>query len=67
MAVLGGARDTGLRALAAIVAKGQLAPSLATSARGDGEFEALFEITGQQGADLSEKLLVARPRLADTP
>ncbi len=24
-----------------------------------GNFEALFQITGQQGADLSEKLLVA--------
>lgn len=61
VAVVAGARDTGLRGLVPIVSAASLPGELGKAARGDG-FEALFEITGQQGADLSEKLLVARAR-----
>ena len=39
-----------------------LPDSIADLAESETGFEILFEITGQQGADLSEKLLVARPR-----
>lgn len=64
VAVVSGSRDTGLRGLASILA----GPGLPTeidkladreSAAG---FEALFEITGQQGANLSDRLVLARAR-----
>jgi len=61
VAVLGGSRDTGLRALSAIVRRADLPPDLAGAAGGEA-FEALYEITGQQGADLSERLLISRAR-----
>lgn len=67
VAVLGGSRDTGLRALGAIVASPDLPPDLAATARDHDGFEALYEITGQQGADLSERLVVARARAAGEP
>ncbi len=65
--VLGGSRDTGLRALGAIVGGADLPTGLSAAAQGDQPFEALFEITGQQGADLAEKLLFARSRADGQP
>ena len=61
VAVVAGARDTGLRGIAPIVTAGDLPDELGPLAQGVG-FEALFEITGQQGADLSEEIVVARNR-----
>ena len=61
VAVVAGARDTGLRGLAPI-ASGESLPAGLDDVAEDGSFEALFEITGQQGADLSERLVVARAR-----
>ena len=63
VAIVGGARETGLRGLSPIVAQDDLPEALAEPARGE-SFEALFRITGQQGADLSERLVIARPRPA---
>lgn len=63
--VIGGARDTRLRSLSGVVAGADLPPELAEAAADSGAFEALFQITGQQGADLSERLLVARARPAE--
>ncbi|KPL69459.1 hypothetical protein SZ64_15910 [Erythrobacter sp. SG61-1L] len=64
VAVVAGARDTGLRGLAPIIASGDLPGDIATLAKGRNAkgFEVLYEIKGQQGADLSEKLVTARPR-----
>lgn len=62
VAVVAGARDTGLRGLAPLVVAPKLAPELARAAKGNNEFEAIYEITGQQGADLSEQLDFARQR-----
>ena len=64
VAVVAGARETALRGLAPIVAGQELPPELSVLARADGEFEALFQVTGQQGADLSERLIAARTRPA---
>jgi hypothetical protein len=61
VAVVAGARDTGLRGVAPIIGGEELPDSLSEQAEGEA-FEALFQITGQQGADLSERLLVARER-----
>ena len=61
VAIVAGARDTGLRGVAPIISAAELPESLATQAGGE-TFEALYQITGQQGADLSERLLVARAR-----
>jgi hypothetical protein len=63
VAIVAGARDTGLRGVSPIASGGDLPAGLGQVAA-DGDFEALFEITGQQGADLSEKLIVARTRPA---
>jgi hypothetical protein len=64
IAIVAGARDTGLRGIAPIVSAAELPSALADLAEGaDPEgYEALFEITGQQGADLSEDMVVARNR-----
>ena len=62
VAVVAGARETALRGLAPIVAGEALPEPLADLADGDEGLEALFQVTGQQGADLSDRLLVARPR-----
>lgn len=59
--VVAAERETGLRALSPIAAAPELAAGLADVA-GEEEFEALYEITGQQGADLTEKLVLARAR-----
>ena len=61
VAVVAGARDTGLRGLVPLAA-GRLDGELKDVADGDGGFEAVFEITGQQGADLSSRLDLARVR-----
>lgn len=62
-AVVAGARETALRGLGPILAAGTLPGEIAGLAedRGTG-MEALFQVTGQQGADLSDRLLVARAR-----
>ena len=62
VAVVAGARETALRGLAPIVASGTLPDELEDLAEGGAGLEALFQVTGQQGADLSDRLLVARPR-----
>jgi hypothetical protein len=64
IAVVAGSRDTALRSIAPLVARDDLDPQISRLAR-DGaapSYEALFEITGQQGADLSERLVLAAPR-----
>lgn len=62
VAVVAGARETALRGLAPIVAGNRLPDPLGDLAEGSVGVEALFQITGQQGADLSDRLLVARKR-----
>jgi hypothetical protein len=62
VAVVAGARETALRGLAPIVAGDRLPEPLGDLAEGPDGVEALFQVTGQQGADLSERLLVARKR-----
>ena len=62
VAVVAGARETALRGIAPIVAGAELPEQLDELARGEGGMEALFQVTGQQGADLSDRLLVARAR-----
>jgi len=62
VAVVAGTRDTGLRGVSPLIASGHLASQLADKASGNVDFEVLYEITGQEGADLSEHLVVARPR-----
>jgi hypothetical protein len=62
VAVLAGERDTGLRGVAPLAVASKLPDRLAALA-GDGKaFEAVYQITGQQGADLGEKLVDARAR-----
>jgi hypothetical protein len=61
VAIVAGARDTGLRGIAPIIAAPKLPSALGPSAS-RGDFEAVYEITGQQGADLSEQLLTVRQR-----
>ncbi|MEO6041476.1 MAG: hypothetical protein ABIP41_06215, partial [Croceibacterium sp.] len=60
VAIVAGARDTGLKGLAPLLAD-DLPPPLDKVAR-TGSFEALYQITGQQGADLSEKLVALHAR-----
>ncbi len=62
VAVVAGARETALRGLAPLVSDGPLPAELKTLAEDDAGLEALFQVTGQQGADLSHRLLVARTR-----
>lgn len=62
VAVVAGARDTGLRGISRILAAPDLPEKVETLAKDDKGFETLFEITGQQGADLSDRLVVAYPR-----
>ncbi len=65
VAVMAGARDTGLRGISPKLAATELPRGMAGVVASGKPFEALFQITGQQGADLSERLLIARPRSAD--
>lgn len=63
VAIVAGARETALRGLGPIIAAPTLRPELESLAEnGDKGMEALFQVTGQQGADLSDKLLLARER-----
>lgn len=62
LAVVAGARDTGLRGVAPIAAEHDLPNALERVAEGDDDFEAVYRITGQQGADLGDNLALARPR-----
>jgi hypothetical protein len=62
VAVIAGARETALRGLAPIATASALPDEVDVLAENDAGFEALFQITGQQGADLSERLVLARPR-----
>ena len=59
--VVASERVTGLRGIGPIVTARHLPDELAGAAGGDG-FEALIQFTGQQGADLSEQLVLVRPR-----
>lgn len=61
VAVVASQRDTGLRGMSPIVT-GDLPDDLDEVAQGADAFEALFQITGQQGADLNERMIVARAR-----
>lgn len=58
--VLAGERDTGLRGVAP-ASVGALPETLKVRAA-NGSFEALYQVTGQQGADLGEKLIEVRSR-----
>ena len=58
--VIAGERDTGLRGVAPLAA-GRLPEEVAVRAA-NGSFEALYQITGQQGADLGEKLIEVKQR-----
>jgi hypothetical protein len=62
VAVVAGVRETALRGLAPIVTGDDLPGQLERLSRGNSGVEALFQVTGQQGADLSDRLLVARAR-----
>jgi hypothetical protein len=62
VAVVAGARETALRGLAPIVAGDRLPEPLGDLAEDGDGVEALFQVTGQQGADLSDRLLVTRKR-----
>lgn len=64
VAVVAGARDTGLRGVADASTALELPAELERVAGNQSVhgYEALFEITGQQGADLSEELVAALPR-----
>lgn len=59
--VLASQRDTGLRGIAPLVTGSELPDEVEKVAKGEG-FEALFRISGQQGANLADRLLVARAR-----
>ena len=62
VAVLAGERDTGLRGVAPLAVSGKLPDKLAALAGERKSFEAVYQITGQQGADLGEKLVDLRAR-----
>jgi len=58
--VIASERVTGLRGIGPIVTAATLPDELDEAAAGEG-FEALYQFTGQQGADLSERLVLVRP------
>jgi hypothetical protein len=62
VAVVAGERDTALRGVAPVATAANLPDQLERTAGGGKSFEALYQITGQQGADLGEKLEQVRPR-----
>lgn len=59
--VVASERVTGLRGIGPLVRSADLPGELDDMA-GAGDFEALYQVTGQQGADLSERLIFARSR-----
>ena len=58
--VMAGSRDTGLRGITLMATGADLPSELEQVA--DAPFEALVQVTGKQGADLNQRLLVARAR-----
>jgi hypothetical protein len=62
VAVVAAERDTGLRGLAPLAVSARLPERLSELAENGAPFETLYEITGQQGADLDEKIVVTRAR-----
>lgn len=64
VAVIAGNRDTALRGASPILASGELPDEVADLASADADLEGLYQVTGQQGADLSERLLAVRARKA---
>jgi hypothetical protein len=65
VAIIAGERDTALRAIAPLVTQKDppaLLNRLARDSSTAPSYEALFEVTGQQGADFGERLLLAEPR-----
>lgn len=56
--VLAGSRDTGLRGIASLATQRDLPEDMQPTT--DAAFEGLVQVTGQQGADLSSRVLVAR-------
>ena len=60
--IIASERDTGLRGLSPLVSGRDLPEDLAEIAGGSDSFEALVQVTGQQGADLNHRLILARPR-----
>jgi hypothetical protein len=63
LVVLAGSRDTGLRGISLMATQANLPEELEAAA--DAPFEALVQVTGQKGADLSSRLLIARHRRSD--
>lgn len=59
--VVASERVTGLRGIGPIITGHGLPDELTRAAEGNA-FEALYQITGQQGADLSDRLILARVR-----
>jgi hypothetical protein len=51
-----------LRGLAPLAVSARLPEQLTELAEAGAPFETLYEITGQQGADLDEKIVVTRAR-----
>ncbi|MEN7538327.1 hypothetical protein [Aurantiacibacter flavus] len=60
--VVASERETGLRSLGPIVASAELPEKVAEVVADGAPFEALWQVTGQQGADLSDRLILARTR-----
>ena len=60
--IIAGERDTGLRGVAPLSVATTLPENVKQLAAGGKPFEALYEITGQQGTDLGAKLVEVRPR-----
>ena len=60
--IVAGERDTGLRGVAPAAVSANLPDKIVQLAADGKPFEALYDITGQQGADLGEKLEEVRQR-----
>jgi hypothetical protein len=60
--IVAGERDTGLRGVAPLAASAALPEKMRRLAENGEAFEAIYEVTGQQGADLGSKLADVRPR-----
>lgn len=60
--VIAGSRDTALRGMAPVLTRAELPEGVAQAAQGDVAIEGLLQVTGQQGADLSDRLLAVRER-----
>jgi len=61
--VIAGSRDTGLRGISSLATQADLPAELVSAT--DAPYEALFQVTGQKGADLNNRLLIARHRTPD--